>query len=177
MKRFHVHVAVRELEQSTRFYSALFGVAPTVRHPDYAKWMLDDPRLNFAISTRAADGTEMGVNHLGFQAETDEELEEIHTRLRSADTGITAEKGVNCCYARSDKYWVRDPAGIAWESFRSLDTIPVYGEPSRHEPAIAAIPSIPAAAEPAGAGCGTACCPAPAKTDAQAAPSGACSHG
>lgn len=148
MKRFHVHVAVSDLEQSTRFYSAMFGMEPTVLKSDYAKWMLDDPRVNFAISERA---NTQGVNHLGFQAESAEELEEIHTRLQSADTSIAAEKGANCCYAKSDKYWVQDPTGIAWESFRSLDTIPFYGEQS-HKGA--------AGAESAEAGaCGMACCP------------------
>lgn len=149
MKRFHVHIAVNDLEQSTRFYSAMFGMQPTVLKNDYAKWMLDDPRVNFAISERA---NAEGLNHLGFQADSDEELEQIHTRLQSADTSITAEKGANCCYAKSDKYWVQDPSGIAWESFRSLDTIPFYGENS-HLGA--------AGAEAAGEGgaCGTACCP------------------
>lgn len=151
MKRFHVHVAVRDLAQSTRFYSALFGMQPTVLKDDYAKWMLDDPRVNFAISARAGAA---GVNHLGFQAESDAELEEIHARLQAADTGITAEKGANCCYAKSDKYWVQDPTGIAWESFRSLETIPFYGEDS-HKGAAGAEPS-------AAGGCGTACCPTPA---------------
>ena len=154
MKRFHVHVAVSDLAQSTRFYSALFGMQPTVQKNDYAKWMLDDPRLNFAISART---NEAGVNHLGFQADSDDELEEIHARLQTADTAITAEKGANCCYAKSDKYWVQDPTGIAWESFRSLDTIPFYGEQS-HKGAAGA-----AGAEPTdGGGCGTVCCPAPA---------------
>ena len=125
MKRFHVHVAVNNLEQSARFYSAMFGAAPTVQKPDYAKWMLDDPRINFAISERA---NAAGLNHLGFQADSDEELQEIHARLQHADTAITAEVGANCCYAKSDKYWVQDPSGIAWESFRSLGTIPFYGE-------------------------------------------------
>ncbi len=151
MKRFHVHVAVNDLEQSTRFYSAMFGMPPTVVKNDYAKWMLDDPRVNFAISERA---NAAGVNHLGFQADTDEELEEIHTRLQTADTAITAEKGANCCYARSDKYWVQDPTGIAWESFRSLDSIPFYGEDSHKGTA--------GAEQSAGSGCGTACCPTPA---------------
>jgi catechol 2,3-dioxygenase-like lactoylglutathione lyase family enzyme len=125
MKRFHVHVAVKDLEQSTRFYSAMFGVEPTVVKPDYAKWMLDDPRINFAISQR---GQAPGVNHLGMQAETDEELEGIHANLQVADTSIVAEKGVHCCYAKSDKYWVTDPQGVAWESFRSLGSVPLYGE-------------------------------------------------
>ena len=152
MKRFHVHVAVSDLEQSTRFYSAMFGIAPTVLKDDYAKWMLDDPRINFAISERA---NAQGVNHLGFQADSAEELEEIHTRLQSADTSITAEKGANCCYAKSDKYWVQDPTGIAWESFRSLDTMPFYGEQSHKG---AAGEEGAEAAE--GGACGTACCPA-----------------
>ena len=127
MKRFHVHVGVSNLEKSMQFYSAMFGMQPTVIKDDYAKWMLDDPRLNFAISERHG---EPGVNHLGFQAEDEEELEEIHTRLQSADTAIAAVAGANCCYAKSDKYWVQDPSGIAWESFRSLGTIPFFGKDS-----------------------------------------------
>ncbi len=166
MKRFHVHVAVADLEQSTRFYSAMFGQAPSVQKPDYAKWMLDDPRINFAISERAAG---QGVNHLGFQAESEQELEEIHSRLQTADAAITAEKGANCCYAKSDKYWVQDPAGIAWESFRSLDTIPFYGENSHKGEAGAE------RAEPKeGSGCATSCCPPPAKTDAAPAKAACC---
>ena len=151
MKRFHVHVAVSDLAQSTRFYSALFGMQPTVQKNDYAKWKLDDPRLNFAISART---NEAGVNHLGFQADSDDELEEIHARLQTADSAITAEKGANCCYAKSDKYWVQDPTGIAWESFHSLDSIPFYGEQS-HKGAAGAEPKD-------GGGCGIACCPTPA---------------
>ena len=166
MKRFHVHIAVNNLEESTRFYAAMFGVQPSVQKPDYAKWMLDDPRINFAISERA--GTP-GVNHLGFQAESDAELEEIHARLQTAGTDIAAEKGANCCYATSDKYWVNDPAGIAWESFRSLDTIPFYGEDS-HKTALPA-------ADAQAAGCGTACCPPALKArapDVKATAKGCC---
>ena len=148
MKRFHVHVGVSDLEKSTQFYSAMFGMQPTVKKDDYAKWMLEDPRVNFAISER---GGEPGINHLGFQAEDEAELEEIHARLQSADTAIVAEEGANCCYAKSDKYWVQDPSGLAWESFRSLDTIPFYGEDS-HKTA------QPAAAAQS-AGCSTSCCP------------------
>ena len=124
MKRFHVHVAVSDLSKSIAFYSAMFGEQPTVVKPDYAKWMLEDPRINFAISNR---GNAPGVNHLGLQAEDDAELEAIHGNLRKADTAVLPEKGANCCYAKSDKYWVTDPQGIAWESFRSLGTIPLYG--------------------------------------------------
>ncbi|HEX4859119.1 MAG TPA: ArsI/CadI family heavy metal resistance metalloenzyme, partial [Usitatibacteraceae bacterium] len=127
MKRFHVHVAVKDLAASTRFYSTLFGMSPTVEKKDYAKWMLDDPRLNFAISQHAGAA---GLNHLGFQAETDEELEAMHAKLRDATSEVVAEKGTNCCYATSDKYWVKDPTGIPWEQFRTLDSIPFYGEHS-----------------------------------------------
>ena len=132
MKRFHVHVAVKDLQQSARFYSAMFGVQPTVIKPDYAKWMLDDPRVNFAISQRSQTP---GVNHLGMQADTDEELEGIHANLLNADGAIVAEKGVHCCYAKSDKYWVTDPQGVAWESFRSLGSVPLYGEDNHRAPA------------------------------------------
>ena len=124
MKRFHVHVSVSDLSKSIAFYSAMFGAEPTVVKPDYAKWMLEDPRVNFAISTR---GQTPGVNHLGFQAEDEAELDAIHANLRNADASITPEKGAHCCYAVSDKYWITDPQGIAWESFHSLDSIPVYG--------------------------------------------------
>jgi catechol 2,3-dioxygenase-like lactoylglutathione lyase family enzyme len=123
MKRFHVHVSVNDVEASIRFYAAVFGQAPAVVKPDYAKWMLDDPKLNFAISS----GREPGVNHLGFQVESGEELEAMRTQLESADQTPVAEEGVSCCYARSDKYWITDPAGIAWETFRSLGTVPIYG--------------------------------------------------
>jgi catechol 2,3-dioxygenase-like lactoylglutathione lyase family enzyme len=126
MKRFHVHVAVPKLDAGIRFYSTLFGAEPSVRKIDYAKWMLDEPRLNFAISQR---GAATGVNHLGFQVDSDDELEALHANLEAADASVVAEKGANCCYARSDKYWVTDPAGIAWESFHSLGSIPMFGAP------------------------------------------------
>ena len=125
MKRFHVHVAVNDLSKSIAFYSAMFGEQPSVVKQDYAKWMLEDPRINFAISNR---GQAAGVNHLGMQAENDAELEAIHANLQKADTIVLAEKDAHCCYARSDKYWVTDPQGIAWESFRSLSSIPFFGD-------------------------------------------------
>jgi len=120
-----VHVAVRDLQQSIRFYSTLFAAQPTVTKEDYAKWQLDDPRVNFAVSTR---GKNAGLDHLGIQAENDAELEEIGTRLAQADVALTPQKGASCCYAKSDKYWTLDPQGIAWESFHTLDSVPVYGE-------------------------------------------------
>lgn len=125
MKRFHVHVGVHDLKQSIRFYSALFAAEPTVRKDDYAKWQLEDPRINFAISTFAGKA---GIDHLGMQAENGEELEDLGSRLAQADVAVTEQKGASCCYAKSDKYWTIDPQGIAWESFHTLDSAPVYGK-------------------------------------------------
>jgi len=125
MKRFHVHVSVDDLPKNVRFYSAMFGVAPTVEKPDYAKWMLDDPRINFAISRR---GGAAGVNHLGFQVDSEEDLKALREQISSADIEARDEVGANCCYAKSDKYWVQDPQGVAWETFHTLGDIPVFGE-------------------------------------------------
>jgi predicted enzyme related to lactoylglutathione lyase len=116
MKRFHVHVNVDQLDSSIRFYTTLFGAAPSVIKPDYAKWMLDDPRVNFAISQR---DRQTGVDHLGLQAEDAAELAAIGTRLQAAGAIALAEKGTTCCYARSDKFWAEDPQGIRWESFHT----------------------------------------------------------
>jgi len=128
VKRLHVHVAVHDLQQSIRFYSALFAAEPAVKNDDYAKWMLDDPRVNFAISTRS---TKAGLDHLGIQAENGAELEDLGSRLAQADVAVTAQKGASCCYAKSDKYWTIDPQGIAWESFHTLDSVPMYGQDTR----------------------------------------------
>ena len=128
MKRMHVHVGVHDLAQSVRFYSALFAAQPTVLKDDYAKWQLDDPRVNFAISTR---GRHAGLDHLGIQAESSEELEEIGIRLAQADVSTTSQKNAACCYAKSDKYWTLDPQGIAWESFHTLDSVPMFREDTR----------------------------------------------
>lgn len=128
MKRFHVHVAVHDIAQSIRFYSALFATQPSVTKDDYAKWMLDDPRVNFAISKR---GAKAGLDHLGIQAENEVELEAIGSQLAQADVSTLEQKGASCCYARSDKYWTIDPQGIAWESFHTLGSVPVYGEDAR----------------------------------------------
>lgn len=125
MKRFHVHVAVRNLDENIHFYSTLFGQEPTIVQDDYAKWMLDDPYLNFALSKRTLVGN-AGINHVGLQAETDEELHEIHTRLIDANQRVMTEQGVECCYAKSDKHWAKDPQGLAWETFRSLDSVQHY---------------------------------------------------
>lgn len=125
MKRFHVHVAVKDLQESIRFYSAIFGASPSVEQKDYAKWMIEDPRINFAISTR---GHQPGVNHLGFQVESNEALTAMRGQLENADASLVEQSGTACCYARSDKYWITDPSGIAWETFHSLGTVPVFGE-------------------------------------------------
>lgn len=127
MKRFHVHVNVGELDASIRFYSTLFGSAPTVHKPDYAKWMLEDPRVNFAISQR--DRT-VGVDHLGLQAEDGAELEAIGERLMAADAVALAEQDTTCCYAHSDKYWAEDPQGVRWESFLTHGEATTYSVPT-----------------------------------------------
>jgi catechol 2,3-dioxygenase-like lactoylglutathione lyase family enzyme len=125
MKRFHVHVAVPDLADSIRFYSTLFGTAPAVVKGDYAKWMLEDPRVNFAISQR---GGKTGINHLGLQTDSDEELEILNGQLQQADLATQAEKAIACCYARSNKYWVTDPTGIAWETFHTLGSVPTFND-------------------------------------------------
>ena len=125
MKRLHVHVAVSDLSQSVGFYSALFAAQPTVLKTDYAKWMLDDPRVNFAISTR---GREPGLDHLGIQAESQEELHEVYARLRQAGGNIIEQGETTCCYAKSEKSWIDDPAGIAWEAFFTTGEITHYGD-------------------------------------------------
>ncbi len=128
MKRLHVHVAVHDLEQSIRFYKALFDAEPTVRKGDYAKWQLEDPRVNFAISKR---GAKAGLDHLGIQAEDDGELAALRSQLAQADVAILDQKDATCCYAKSDKHWTLDPQGIAWESFHTLEAAPTYGEDGR----------------------------------------------
>lgn len=124
MKRLHVHVAVDNLAEATRFYSTLFATEPTVEKGDYAKWMLDDPRVNFAISAR---GAKPGVEHLGIQAESDDELREVYARLKSADAPVLEEGQTTCCYAKSEKSWVSDPAGISWEVFHTTGDSATYG--------------------------------------------------
>ncbi|WP_269503277.1 ArsI/CadI family heavy metal resistance metalloenzyme [Burkholderia sp. IMCC1007] len=131
MKRLHIHLSVDDLAASIRFYSALFASQPTVEKTDYAKWMLDDPRVNFAISQR---GAELGLDHLGVQVENEAELAEMHTRLNDAALPVDEQIGTACCYAQSDKYWTVDPQGIAWETYQTLGEIPTFGE-SRVVPA------------------------------------------
>jgi lactoylglutathione lyase len=125
MKRFHVHTHVENLHASIAFYSRLFGAEPTRIESDYAKWMIEDPRINFAISTR---GSKPGVDHLGFQADTAEELAELRARAQAADMALLDEGATTCCYARSEKHWITDPQGIAWEHYHTLGDIPVFSE-------------------------------------------------
>ena len=125
MKRLHVHVAVDDLTRSIGFYSTLFGAEPDVLKEDYAKWMLEDPRVNFAISDRAAA---KGVDHLGIQVESGEELADLAGRLRAAGNATRDQEATTCCYARSDKAWVDDPDGLRWETFRTFGEADTYGE-------------------------------------------------
>jgi len=124
MKRLHVHTRVSDLAESVRFYTTLFSAAPDVIKPDYAKWMLDDPRVNFAISADAADP---GIDHLGIQVDDDEQLAEITARLEKAGSAIAEQQSAACCYASADKTWVNDPQGVAWETFHTTGEITVYG--------------------------------------------------
>jgi catechol 2,3-dioxygenase-like lactoylglutathione lyase family enzyme len=125
MKRLHVQVSVDDIAQSVRFYSTLFAAEPAVVKQDYAKWMLDDPRVNFAISMR---GGETGVDHLGIQVETADELQEVYGRLRHADRPVLEEGATTCCYAQSEKSWISDPQGLSWETFLTTGESTVYGD-------------------------------------------------
>jgi catechol 2,3-dioxygenase-like lactoylglutathione lyase family enzyme len=128
----HVHVAVPNIEKSIGFYSALFGAKPTVVKPDYAKWMLEDPRVNFAISTR---GREPGLDHLGIQVESQNELHDVYARLSRADGNVFKQGETSCCYAKSEKSWIDDPAGISWETFHTTGENTDYGDGSREQSA------------------------------------------
>lgn len=166
MKRFHVHVHVDDLPRSIAFYSSLFAAQPTRVEADYAKWMLEDPRVNFAISTR---GDRPGLDHLGFQVDDASELAELKTRAEAADMTLLDEGATTCCYARSEKHWITDPQGIAWEHFHTLGDIPVFNEAGKPVAAGACCaPAVQAAPAPQ-----AACC-APAKTAAAPTAKTAC---
>jgi catechol 2,3-dioxygenase-like lactoylglutathione lyase family enzyme len=161
MKRFHVHAHVEDLQASIAFYSKMFAAEPTRVEGDYAKWMLEDPRINFAISTR---GDKPGVDHLGIQTDSEEELAALKAQAEAADLTLLDVGETTCCYARSDKYWVTDPQGIAWEQFHTLANIPVFSEQSpkgqEQAPACCAgktprgqTVGIPATGAPAGSCC------------------------
>jgi catechol 2,3-dioxygenase-like lactoylglutathione lyase family enzyme len=152
MKRFHVHVRVDDLDSSVRFYSTLFGAEPAVKKSDYAKWMLDDPRVNFAITSGS---TSAGLDHLGLQVESDEDLATIAARLTAAGQSVVKQENAACCYARGNKGWVSDPNGISWETFHTFGENTVYGND---------IAPRPAAAKPQDSD--SCCAPAPSSTAA-----------
>jgi len=127
MKRLHVHVGVENIEEATRFYSALFGAEPVKAKADYAKWLLDDPRVNFAISNRAS---KKGVDHLGIQVDDNSELDELRGRLKTANLAVFDEGETTCCYAKSDKTWLQDPGGVAWETYRTMEDAEIFAEKS-----------------------------------------------
>lgn len=131
MARLHIHLAVDDLTRNIDFYSALFGAAPSMVQADYAKWQLDEPKVNFAISTRSRQS---GLDHLGIQSDNATEQEQIERRLQAANIGGTAESNTTCCYARSDKYWTLDPQGIAWETFHTLASAPTFHAPTAAAP-------------------------------------------
>ncbi|CDM40564.1 MULTISPECIES: ArsI/CadI family heavy metal resistance metalloenzyme [Pseudomonadota] len=153
MKRFHVHLHVDDLNRSIGFYSQLFAAQPARIEGDYAKWMLEDPPVNFAISTR---GSKPGIDHLGIQTDDAEELAALKARAQAADMALLDEGATTCCYARSEKHWITDPQGVAWEHFHTLGNIPVFNE-----------------AQPSATGAAAACC-APRNERAAAKPASSC---
>ena len=164
MKRFHVHLHVQDLPQSIGFYSKLFAAEPSRLEGDYAKWMLEDPPLNFAISTR---GNGSGIDHLGIQTDNADELAALKARAQAADMALLDEGNTSCCYARSEKHWVTDPQGVAWEHFHTLANIPVFHE----TPLAVAAADVQAGVEsnaPAAAPAATACCPPGAQSRGKA---------
>jgi len=130
MKNMHIHISVDNLENSIKFYSTLFGEKPTKQKTDYAKWQLEDPRINFAISDR---GAKTGLDHLGIEVENDSELNEIRDNLKNADLNTFSEGETVCCYAKSDKTWVKDPSGIAWESYRTMEDVEFFNDEEPEE--------------------------------------------
>ncbi|MFV3131008.1 ArsI/CadI family heavy metal resistance metalloenzyme [Niveispirillum sp. KHB5.9] len=149
MKRLHLHVAVDDIAASIRFYSTLFAAEPSVRKDNYAKWLLDDPRVNFAISVRG----QTGVEHLGIQVDSADELAEVYGRLKQADRPVLEEGHTTCCYAKSEKSWITDPAGIAWEVFHTYGGSATYGGG-----AVAIDPRLASTAALAAAPAASACC-------------------
>jgi catechol 2,3-dioxygenase-like lactoylglutathione lyase family enzyme len=155
MKRLHIHVAVGDLEASVRFYSQLFAAEPAVLKGDYAKWMLEDPRVNFAVSARGAPA---GIEHLGIQVETKNELAEVYERLKRADRPILEEGNTVCCYAKSEKSWIEDPEGLKWETFLTTGESTAYGHDpvQEHRDSACCVPAAAGAAEREGACCAPA---------------------
>ena len=161
MKRMHVHVGVHDLDRSIQFYSNLFAAEPTVKKADYAKWMLEDPRVNFAISVRGADA--VGVRHLGIQVESQDELGEVYARLQTANAPVFEEGATTCCYAKSEKSWINDPQGVPWETFYTTGESTNYGGGAE-----GAVPESHASTKP-----GECCIPSAAQAEAAPAPAAA----
>jgi hypothetical protein len=155
MKRFHVHLHVSDLAASMAFYSKLFAAEPARVEYDYAKWMLADPPVNFAISTR---GAQTGLDHFGFQVDNADDLATLKAQAQAADMALLDEGETTCCYARSDKYWVTDPQGVAWEQFHTLGNIPTFNSDSNSAPALTCCAPAASKAEATSGGC---CAPAP----------------
>jgi catechol 2,3-dioxygenase-like lactoylglutathione lyase family enzyme len=168
MKRLHVHVSVSDLDASVQFYSSLFAAEPAVRKADYAKWMLDDPRVNFAISARGAPA---GIEHLGIQAADKAELYEVYERLMKADRPVLEEGETICCYAKSEKSWIEDPQGIRWETFLTTGESTVYGNEEIDSEAACCVPTNAASMRAANTG---ACCTADDRGRAKTAGSACC---
>jgi catechol 2,3-dioxygenase-like lactoylglutathione lyase family enzyme len=156
MKRMHLHIGVESLDVSVAFYNTLFAAEPTVLKRDYAKWMLEDPRINFAISS--TDHTAIGVEHIGLQVETSEELAEVHARLKSAGRPVLAEGATNCCYAKSEKNWITDPDGVIWETFLTNGETTAYGDKPVEELAMTKLAGL-TTAKSANAAQGQCCSP------------------
>jgi catechol 2,3-dioxygenase-like lactoylglutathione lyase family enzyme len=137
MKRLHIHVGVENLDESVKFYNALFGAEPSKVKPDYAKWMLEDPHVNFAISTRAGKS---GVDHLGIQVDSAEELDALRGQIADAEIAALDEGETTCCYAKSDKSWVTDPAGIAWEAYHTMEDAQMFSGKMQEEKSACCVP-------------------------------------
>lgn len=154
MKRFHVHIAVPDIAAGVAFYTGLFGQAPSMLRDDYAKWLIDDPRLNFAISAR---GAQVGVDHLGIQVDSDDELAVLRSQLELAGANVTNQPNAKCCYASSNKHWTEDPAGVPWEAYHTMSNMPTYGADAgrRGEDTAGAVCASP---RPAQASVKKACC-------------------
>lgn len=144
MKRLHLHISVNDIKQNIEFYSKLFGRKPSVVHEDYAKWLLDDPYINFAISNR---NSHTGLDHLGFQVDDESALKALKLQLEQTDAEIVEQEKAACCYSRSDKYWLIDPQGIAWESFHTLDEIPTFNDQAAESDGENPFSCIPVVAE------------------------------
>ncbi len=137
MKRMHIHVGVKSIDDSVRFYSALFGADPVKQKPDYAKWMLEDPRINFAISTRAG---KVGVDHMGLQVDNADELNALRDQMSAANISTHSDGETTCCYSKSEKSWVEDPNGVAWEAYHTMEDAQIFSSNDKSEDGACCVP-------------------------------------